>query len=200
MTKIKICGLTSDADIEIVNAEKPDYIGFVFAESRRQITPERARELRALLDPDIIPVGVFVNSDPDIIGGLFDSGVIQIAQLHGGESEDYIYDLRGSGVPIIQAIRDGRGDKPSRQAAFHLFDSPQGGSGAAFDWRNLPDTGKAFFLAGGIGLHNIQAALQLQPYAIDISSGAETDGVKNREKIRQLIAACRGACIRPRGI
>ncbi|MDR0937661.1 MAG: phosphoribosylanthranilate isomerase [Oscillospiraceae bacterium] len=192
MTKIKICGLTSENDIEAVNAVKPDYAGFVFAESRRQVTPELARKLRALLDPGIIPVGVFVNAAPDTINGLFNSGVIQYAQLHGGESEEYIYKLRERGIPIIQAIRDGRGDTISDYANYHLFDAKQGGGGTVFNWDNLPDTGKAFFLAGGIGLHNIQAALKLQPYAIDISSGAETDGIKNAEKIKQLVAACRG--------
>ncbi|MDR0857983.1 MAG: phosphoribosylanthranilate isomerase [Oscillospiraceae bacterium] len=189
--KIKICGLTRIEDIDYVNLAKPDYIGFVFAESKRRIEPEFAARLRELLNPGIVPVGVFVNAEIQSIVNLYKSGVIGIAQLHGGERGSYIERLKSYGIPIIQAIRHGRNDIPSELADYHLFDSPNGGSGEVFDRGAIPLTGKPFFLAGGINAANIADALKLAPYAIDVSSGAETNGVKDCEKIQAIVTACR---------
>ncbi|MDR0839475.1 MAG: phosphoribosylanthranilate isomerase [Oscillospiraceae bacterium] len=193
MTKIKICGLMRETDIDAVNAAKPDYVGFVFAESRRRVTPERASELRRALAPGIVPVGVFVNSPLRDIMSLLDSGTIEIAQLHGGEHDDYISVLRDCGATVIQAIRHGRGDVPCALADFHLFDAPRGGSGETFDHRTIQSTDRPHFLAGGISAQNLAAALALNPFAVDISSGAETDGLKDFSKIQELVNICRGA-------
>ena len=106
--KLKFCGLTREADIRAANETRPDYIGFVFAESRRRVTDEQAARLRALLSPGIQAVGVFVNDDPTHIASLADSGVIDLIQLHGGESAAYIQRLRTmTAAPIIYAVRVG---------------------------------------------------------------------------------------------
>lgn len=199
MTKIKICGLTREEDILAANECKPDFIGFVFAEkSKRFVTPEKASVLKNLLDKNIKAVGVFVNEKPEIIAGLYKKGVIEIAQLHGDEDENYVDLLRGiSSVPIIRAV--GVGEKmPSlpQKADWLLFDTlsaQRGGTGKSFSWNLLDDyRGKPYFLAGGINAENVKDAIKkLNPFCVDISSGVETDGVKDKEKMINFVTAVR---------
>ena len=95
MTKMKFCGLTRPCDIEAVNEIKPEYIGIVFAKkSKRYVTPQKAMELKKLLSPEILAVGVFVGEEPEVIAGLLEKGTIDIAQLHGSEDEEYIRKLK----------------------------------------------------------------------------------------------------------
>ncbi|MCL2018285.1 MAG: phosphoribosylanthranilate isomerase [Oscillospiraceae bacterium] len=197
--KIKICGLFRPADIDFVNEALPDFVGFVFAESRRQITPETAREFKKRLAPQIAAVGVFVNAETDEILRLFEEKIIDIAQLHGNEDAQYIKNLKKlSDLLIIKAVSVGceKSDFPGfpgfpKNADYFLFDNGTGGTGQAFDWEKIPAVNKPYFLAGGIGLHNIKDAVELRPYCIDLSGGAETGGVKDREKIIQLVRAVR---------
>lgn len=201
MSKIKICGLFRPEDIETVNEARPDYIGFVLAKSRRQVTLDEAQKLRKRLDTGIIPVGVFVNAPIEEIQRAFDAGVIEAAQLHGQEDEAYIRSLRRiCPVPIIKAIEVVSPDVitpwQSSEANFLLLDNGKGtcstgGTGKAFDWSLIPAMQKLYFLAGGIRLSNVDAALTKKPYCIDISSGAETDGVKDRAKICRLVRRVR---------
>ena len=196
MTRIKICGLFRDCDIDYVNEALPDYIGFVFAESRRQVSAEKAAEMRKRLEPSIVPVGVFVNAPLENIVRLYREGVIEIAQLHGSEDEDYIKSLKQScGAPVIKAVRVEKSDDIERlkntSAEYLLLDNGAGGTGKAFDWSLIADIDKPFFLAGGVKAENIDAALKLKPFAVDISSGAETDGFKDREKILRLVRRIR---------
>lgn len=196
MTKIKICGLFRDNDIDAVNEAMPDYIGFVFARSRRQVTVEQAAAMRRRLHPAITPVGVFVNESAEQIMQLFHAGVIGMAQLHGREDESYIRRLKLlCAVPVIKAIRVNSTsdiqDLPPSGAAYLLLDNGAGGTGQPFDWTLIPEMGKPYFLAGGIDEHNLDDALALSPFCIDVSSGAETDGVKDREKIRRLVSRVR---------
>ena len=205
MAKIKICGLFREDDIEAANEAGPDYIGFVFAPSRRRVSARQAAELRSRLREGITPVGVFVNIPPEEIAALYRDGVIGIAQLHGGEDGAYIAALkectaaekRGA-VPVIKVIKSGELEMmragsaalehPSCGADYLLFDSG-GGTGKRFDWNIIAnfDTLKTpWFLAGGIDLHNIEQALTLKPIAVDVSSGAETNGVKDRDKMIRL--------------
>ena len=107
MVKIKICGIKRLEDIEIVNKYNPDYIGFVFADSKRKISHDLAKRLKDNLNSNILSVGVFVNSSKDEILGLFNEGIIEIAQLHGNESEEYIIDIKertNYELKIINAI------------------------------------------------------------------------------------------------
>ena len=200
MTKIKLCGLTRPCDIEEANVLKPDYIGFVFApKSRRYVPPEKARALRAGLDPAIRAVGVFAGEAPEQVAALLNEGVIDLAQLHGGEDEDYITGLRAlTDKPLIQAFRvDAAADLDLAlvsAADFILLDHGTGGTGAAFDWTLLEDFDRPFFLAGGLGPENAaQAVTALRPFAVDVSSGIETDGVKDNEKMRAFVEAVRAA-------
>ena len=197
MVRIKICGLSRLCDIYAVNAEKPEYIGFVFAESRRNVTPQRAFDLREKLDPDIIPVGVFVNEEPENIASLAQHGIIDVIQLHGSENEEYIGRLKAlTDKPIIRAVAVlNEGDAQKRAgtlADYLLLDGEGGGKGRRFDWDMIGEVNKPFFLAGGLCRENIGPALEkVQPFAVDVSSGVETDGFKDPAKIREFIRMVR---------
>jgi len=188
--KIKICGLKNSVDVDYVNEAMPDYIGFVFAESKRRISPETATEFKNRLNPKITAVGVFVNTEISSISQLYNSGVINVAQLHGSESEAYINELKETcDIPVIKAINVEV--NPPANADYLLFDNGKGGSGESFDWNLIPKCSKDYFLAGGINLDNIKKAIKLKPYGIDLSSGTETNGKKDREKIIQLVQIAR---------
>lgn len=197
MAKVKICGLSRAADVEAVNEAMPEYIGFVFAESRRKITPMEAMALREKLAPDIVPVGVFVDERPESIIDLVRHGVIDVIQLHGAEDEAYVSKLKAmTDKPLIKAIAIQKGDETWRwadsEADFLLLDSYSGGSGRRFDWRLIGTVDKPFFLAGGLNADNIAEAIgAVRPYAADVSSGVETKGHKDRGKIIELIRRVR---------
>jgi len=215
---IKICGLSREQDIDYVNEARPDYCGFVFAASKRQVSPAQAEGLKRRLAEGIAAVGVFVNAPIENIAALYRDGVINIAQLHGDEDEAYIARLKeatgNTPIPIIKVIKSsslntlsrrhgGHGDHgensnlktpcpPCLRENYYLLDSGAG-SGRAFDWDllNSLTIDKPWFLAGGINLNNIEQAIAVNPFGIDVSSGAETDGIKDRAKILQLVAAVR---------
>ena len=199
MTKIKICGLTRLEDIEAVNTYLPDYIGFVFAKSKRQLSLEKAKSLKALLNPKIQAVGVFVNESVESIIKFEKENVIDMIQLHGDEDEDYMRTLRlQTKLPIIKALRikekvtiTDRGN-----ADFLLLDKHiegiYGGGGQCFDWNSIEEIAVPYFLAGGINLDNVYQALVKGPYAIDVSSGVETHGVKDKDKIGEIVQIVKG--------
>ena len=197
MTKIKLCGLSRPCDMEAANDVMPEYVGFVFApESRRRITPEAALKLREQLSPGIQAVGVFVNERIERIAGLLNSGVIDMAQLHGGEDNGYIAALRAlTGKPVIKAFQiTGRESVISAEnsaADLILLDSGAG-TGSAFDWSLIQDICRPYFLAGGLDAGNAaEAAARLHPFAVDVSSGIETNGSKDRAKMEAFVAAVR---------
>lgn len=196
MTKIKLCGLSRPCDIDAVNRLKPDYIGFVFAKkSKRYVSPEKAAALKAALDPAIRAVGVFVNEPAENVAALLKDGTIDVAQLHGKEDEGYITALRAmTDQPIIKAFRiDTEADVAaanSSSADFVLLDSGNGGTGTVFDWNLLQGIRRPYFLAGGLNPDNAEAAVSaLKPYAVDVSSGIETDGLKDETKMTAFTAA-----------
>lgn len=198
MTKIKFCGMMRAEDISAANAIRPDYIGFVFApKSRRAVTPEQAAALKAQLAPGIRAVGVFVNAPPAQVAALLDAGTIDIAQLHGQEDEAYLAALRAqTDKPILQAFRVDTAVDLQRAAASTadglLLDSGTGGTGMAFDWTLLRDFGRPYFLAGGLSAETVHEAIQkYHPYAVDVSSGIETDGKKDAKKMAAFAAAVR---------
>lgn len=195
MAKIKICGLKRLEDIEIVNKYKPDYIGFVFADSKRKVSSDLAFKMKKNLDSSIKSVGVFVDEDIDVIIKLYDEGIIDIAQLHGLENEEYIKKLKQKSnyqLEIINAI-EMSGEKDLLEfdnslADYLLLDSGKG-SGKTFDWRLIrKDLKKEFFLAGGLNSKNISKAIEeFNPYAVDLSSSVETDGNKDELKIKEVM-------------
>ncbi len=201
MTKVKICGLSRPIDIDIVNETHPDYIGFVFAKSKRQVNEETALELRRRLSIEIPVVGVFVNEAPDRIHQICQAGIVDMVQLHGDEDEAYILELkRRITKPVIKAVRVRSTEDIKKAAAmtcdFLLLDAYKeeeyGGSGITFDWSVIKDLAKPFFLAGGIHTDNAAKAIKLtNPYCIDVSSGVETEGYKDKKKVSDLIAKVR---------
>lgn len=201
MAKVKICGLTREEDIDAVNEVLPDYIGFIFAESKRKIDENRAAELKKRLDPRIKAVGVFVNDVPERIIRLCRNRIIDVVQLHGDEDETYIKQLKKHvSNEIIRAIRvrnkDDIENAMNYSADFLLFDTYReglyGGSGKTFDWLLVTAVNRPFFLAGGINPENaIHAIKTVNPYCIDVSSGVETNGVKDPGKIADIVTIAR---------
>lgn len=204
MVKVKICGLKRVEDIEIVNNFRPDYIGFVFASSKRQVSLHEAKHLKNLLHPSIKAVGVFVNESIENILKYEEEKVVDIIQLHGDEDLVYLKKLKkASHLPIIKAFRIK--DEKSLEEQYELLKSDDfdfalldtyhpshyGGSGESFNWQLLKKMHRPYFLAGGIGIENIEEALKNFPYAIDVSSKVETNGVKDGDKIKQLMEKLR---------
>lgn len=197
-TKIKLCGLSRPCDIEAANGLMPEFIGFVFAQkSKRYVTPEKAAELKRILRPEIKSVGVFVREKPETIAKYLKCGIIDIAQLHGGEDEDYISELRAlTDKPIIKAFRmdtaQDAADAQNSSADFVLLDSGNGGTGTAFDWSLLREINRPYFLAGGLHPGSVKHAVEtLRPYAVDVSSGIETDGLKDISKMKEFVHSIR---------
>lgn len=192
--KIKLCGLMRPSDIEAANLLHPDYVGFVFArKSRRYVSLERVKTLKELLHPDILAVGVFVDEKPDAVAAWLAAGVIDLAQLHGGEDEAYMEKLRGlTDKPIIKAFSvKGEGDirnANESSADYVLLDAGDGGTGTAFDRELLAGMNRPYFLAGGLEPSTVgETVRQWRPYGVDVSSGIETDGVKDAEKMREFV-------------
>lgn len=197
MTNIKLCGLSRPCDIEAVNELKPDYIGFVFAsKSKRYVTYEKATVLKSRLSPEIQAVGVFVNEHPQNVAKLLKNGIIDIAQLHGDEDEEYITQLRLlTDKPIIKAFRIKTADdiKTAEQstADYVLLDSGTG-TGMVFDWGLVKSIRRPYFLAGGLDARNVADAVSaLHPFAVDVSSGIEANGIKDKTKMASFVAAVR---------
>lgn len=197
MRKIKICGLFRDYDIDYVNEAMPDFIGFVFAKSRRQVSQEWAEAMRPRLKSEITPVGVFVNESLAKVAKLLNDNIIEIAQLHGDENETYIQELKKlTNKSIIKSVRvlsqkDIEGAQDT-VADFLLLDNGPGGTGESFDWSLVSKVKKPFFLAGGLNAGNIEQAIAVtNPYAVDLSSGVEINGMKDRNKILEIVRRMR---------
>ena len=200
MVKVKICGLTRQCDIQWANEVRPDYVGFVFAGTRRRLTALQADGLRQALAPAIPAVGVFVDAPVETIAGLASQQIIQLVQLHGHEDEAYIKKLRlRTNIPIIQAFSITSANDAERAvrstADYILTDQGAGGTGKVFDWSYITSIQRPYFLAGGLTVENVAAAIRLCPYALDVSSGVETDGVKDKIKIIKFMAQVRATSV-----
>ena len=205
MVKVKICGIKTLQDVEIVNRQKPDFTGFVFYPlSKRYVSLIMARSLKAKLNKKIKSIGVFVNAPPEEIAAAAELGIINMVQLHGDETNAYITELRKiCTLPIIKAVRV-REDADIKKAAFYncdyfLFDTystaSYGGTGRQFDTQLLKGVkiNKPYFLAGGLNAGNVRSALKgLKPYAVDVSGGVETGGSKDEVKIKNFIKQVKG--------
>ena len=196
MVKIKLCGLTRRCDIDWANELLPDYVGFVFAGSRRRVTDKQAAQLRNILREDIPAVGVFVDEPIDHAAALVRQGVIQLVQLHGAEDEGYVRELRRAvSAPVIQAfsVRSSEDIQAAGRSSadFVLLDHGAGGTGRTFDWSLAAALDRPYFLAGGLHPGNAAAAAELRPYAVDVSSGIETAGVKDRQKMIEFVRRIR---------
>ena len=197
MTKIKFCGLTRPCDIEAANEIKPDYIGFVFApKSKRRVSYKQAVDLKNLLDKDIKAVGVFLNEDIDQVISLLNLGIIDAAQLHGDESVEYITRIqKETGKPVIKAFQIHSEQDVTcaeKTIADYIILDAGTGEGKTFDWALVENFKKPYFLAGGLNPGNVTDAMRkLNPYALDVSTGIETDGLKDKKKMAEFAEAVR---------
>lgn len=213
MQKIKLCGMMKPCDIEYANRIKPDFVGFIFANTRRKISAAQAKQFREALDAEIPAVGVFVNEDISVITSLVQNGCIDMIQLHGEEDADYIRRLREAcDVPVIKAVKVQTVEQIRQAAAlpvdYLLLDTYRkgvlGGTGEAFDWELLREAkaaagdtaegelfGKPYFLAGGLHAGNLREAAALGSYGLDVSSGIETDGSKDFDKMAEVVKLVR---------
>ena len=213
MQKIKLCGMMKPCDIEYANRVKPDFVGFIFANTRRKISAAQAKQFREALDAEIPAVGVFVNEDISVITSLVQNGCIDLIQLHGEEDADYIRRLREvCDVPVIKAVKVQTVEQIRQAAAlpvdYLLLDTYRkgvlGGTGEAFDWELLREAkaaagdtaegelfGKPYFLAGGLHAGNLREAAALGSYGLDVSSGIETDGSKDFTKMVEVMELVR---------
>lgn len=198
MTQIKICGLFRDCDIESVNVCKPDYIGFIlnFPKSHRNITPERAAQLRHALLPGIRAAGVFVDQPLGTVLSAAETAGLDVIQLHGHEDDEFILKLREkTDLPVWKAFKVRSAEdlaEAAESAADEVLLDNGYGTGTAFDWSCAASFSRPFILAGGLTPENIPEAIRtLRPKILDISSGVETAKVKDREKILAAVRAVR---------
>ena len=183
MTKIKFCGLKTLDDVYVANELSPEFVGFVFApKSKRHVTPAQVEKFRGTLSEKICAVGVFVNENFQTVAELLNAGIIDIAQLHGGEDADYISRLRAlTTKPLIKAVRF---DAIKNSDADFLLIDAGAGDGKVFDWTLIKNFRQKYFLAGGLTPENVGDAIKLlKPFAVDVSSGIETDGKKDLKKM-----------------
>ena len=188
MTKVKICGLSTKEAVKTAVSAGADYIGFVFAPSKRQVTLEQAAELAKFIPSHIQKVGVFVSPSRAELLEAVDKVGLDFVQVHGQVVDKLFENLPCGSIQAVQV--DGNGHVPNSQADYLLFDAPVAGSGQTFDWGRLDTTKLAqpFFIAGGLNEDNVARAIQhFSPFAVDVSSGVETDGQKDHEKIRRFI-------------
>ena len=188
MTKVKICGLSTASAVEIACQAGADYIGFVFAESRRRVSLEQAQKLAALVPPAVRKVGVFVSPSLSELEEAISVANLDLVQIHGDFNEDLLTQI---GRPVIRAYQvKGELKEFSQQVDYLLFDAPLAGSGQTFDWQVFDESQihQPFFIAGGLNAGNVREAIQhFAPYAVDVSSGVETDGKKDLQKITEFI-------------
>lgn len=196
MTKIKFCGLRTLDDVYFANEIFPEYVGFVFApESKRYVTPAQAEKLRGALSKKILAVGVFVNEKISVVSELLDVGIIDVAQIHGNENDEYIKSLHSvTKKAIIRAFQihtaDDMATAEKSSADFVLLDAGTG-CGKVFNWK-LINLSREYFLAGGLTTENVDEAIKLlKPYAVDVSSGIETSGRKDFAKMKAFASIVR---------
>ena len=188
MTKVKICGLSTASAVETACQSGADYIGFVFAESHRRVSLEQAQKLAALVPATVRKVGVFVSPSLTELQEAISVANLDLVQIHGDFDEELLPQI---GRPVIRAYQvKGALKGVSQQADYLLFDAPLAGSGQTFDWQLLADKQieQDYFIAGGLTVDNVAEAKEtFQPYALDVSSGVETDGHKDLDKIKAFI-------------
>lgn len=215
MPKIKICGIKTLADVEKANKYLPEYVGFVFANTKRFVTDKQAYEMKQALAKTIQSVGVFVDEPIEHVISLCKQGILDAVQLHGAEPETYIRELKAkTDTTVIKSVKVQTAGQivnlMSEEADFMLFDTYKkgelGGTGARFPLETLAEAFqnmkaqkkaiKPYFLAGGLNHQNVteviaKMAESVGCYAVDVSTGIETDGMKDDRKIRQFIQNAR---------
>lgn len=197
--KVKICGLQEKTNVEVAIQSGADYIGFVFAPSKRRISIQQAKELAKIIPSNVKKVGVFVNPTYDEVMNIYNEVPLDIVQFHGNETVPFISQFS---FPIVKAFKVMDGDIPKVVTDYTcpvLLDAPsdvfEGGSGKAFDWEKASNVkiAQPLIIAGGLTSSNVQDAINLfHPFAVDVSSGVETNGRKDNKKIIEFIASAKG--------
>jgi phosphoribosylanthranilate isomerase len=196
MTKIKICGIARLEDIDYVNELQPEYVGFVFAKSKRRLDVDEAINLIRNLRLDIKKVGVFVDEDPLKVLETAENVKLQVLQFHGHEDQEYINKFKGFEIWKALKINNSQSitEMSNYKCAKFLLDNSIAGSGESFNWelaRGKID-GPSLMLAGGLTAENVQKGIMLlNPFGVDISSGVETNGYKDYDKIKEFIRKVR---------
>jgi len=198
LTQVKICGIKREIDVEFINKYLPNYAGFVFAGTKRKLSPETATNLCRLTDSHIKKVGVFVNKDFEHLLNIANLCKLDIVQLHGDETPDYVQNVKTAGYEVWKAFRIQDSsifeEIKKYNADKYLLDTyvkdEYGGSGVAFDW-SLIKNGENIILAGGLNNKNVTDAIAIaKPYCVDVSSGVEDElGYKDEQKIREFMEA-----------
>ena len=185
--KIKICGLSTKEAVDTAVESGATHLGFILSPSKRQVAPEKIFQITNDVPKTVKKVGVFVDEPINFVKKAIQVAQLDLVQLHGNEDMNYINQLD---ISVIKAIRPDQEFKEYEDVIL-LFDSPQAGSGQAFDWESLVTSGlkNKFFIAGGLNPENVAAAIQHFPnaYGVDVSSGVETDGIKNLTKIKNFV-------------
>ncbi|WP_433942879.1 phosphoribosylanthranilate isomerase [Paenibacillus sp. SN-8-1] len=203
MIRVKICGLTSKESAWAAVQAGADAVGFVFAEGRRKINPELAREIIRSLPPYITTTGVFVNEELNQVNHIAEFCRLDLLQLHGDESPDY---CRDAARPVVKTIHMGAGvddhedalNKYEEVVRGLLLDTyvagSTGGTGKTFPWEYVQKMRirTPIILAGGLHAGNVAEAIRLtQPFSVDVSSGVETNGLKDPAKMQEFVQAVR---------
>ncbi|WP_077213573.1 phosphoribosylanthranilate isomerase [Bacillus dakarensis] len=200
--KVKICGIKDVETALYAISQGADALGFLFAESKRRITPEDAKEIIDKLPDKILKVGVFVNEEVENIKRIVEYTGLTAVQLHGDEPPET---CEAFSIPVIKALSVGSSDDLEKiheyDCEYVLLDSPKGkyrgGNGVKFDWSLLAEfntNGKKVILAGGLNEANVTEAIRMsQPFMVDVSSGVETDGKKDKLKIHNFIDEAKSA-------
>jgi phosphoribosylanthranilate isomerase len=201
LVKVKICGLRRKEDIEYANELKPDYVGFVFAKSKRQVEVEQALYLISLLDKEIKTVGVFVNEPVENALKIAQTLNLDVLQFHGDETQDYIDNFKNFTVWKAIRIKDKEDLEKTKEFKVNSFvfdtltKNEYGGTGKTFNWEVLKEIelNVPIILAGGLNENNVEEAIKIvDPYAVDVSSGVETEGYKDFKKMKSFIEKVRG--------
>jgi phosphoribosylanthranilate isomerase len=201
LVKVKICGLRRKEDIEYANELKPDYVGFVFAKSKRQVEVEQALYLISFLDKEIKTVGVFVNEPVENVLKIAQTLNLDVLQFHGDETQDYVDNFKNFTVWKAIRIKDKEDLEKTKEFRVNsfVFDTltkkEYGGTGKTFNWEVLKgfELNVPIILAGGLNENNVEEAIKIvNPYGVDVSSGVETEGYKDFKKMKSFIEKVRG--------
>ena len=197
-TKIKFCGLRREEDVKLAASLGAGFMGFILTDRfRRFISPEKVGLLKQFVPASCKTVGVFVDEPLDYVIESAELADLDMIQLHGSEDDAYIAEIKEkTGLPVIKMIKPESIDDiiTARQsmADLILLDSGAGGTGKVFDWSLAEKLGRDYILAGGLTPDNVGEAVErLKPFAVDVSSGVETEGIKDFSKMKAFAAEVR---------
>lgn len=197
-TKIKFCGLRREEDVKYAASLDAGFFGFILSDRfKRYVAPEKVALMKEFVPSSAKTVGVFVDEPADYVIAASNTAKLDMIQLHGNESEAYIAEIKEkTGLPVIKMVKPVSEDDiiTARQsiADLILLDSGAGGTGKVFDWSLAEKLGRDYILAGGLTPINVGDAVErLKPFAVDVSSGVETEGIKDFSKMKAFAAEVR---------